>query len=69
MSSSSTNAAVTNSRDPGLRFPFEINIEACPSEFLKTVETLKQIGILTTFFELSFKTISEIELFTRVLNR
>lgn len=69
MSSLSLNSAQVSSRDPSQRFPFEISIEACPSEFLKTIETLKQMGMLTTFFELTFKTISQIELFTRVLNR
>lgn len=51
------------------KYPYEVNLEACPSELLKSVESLKQMGMTAPVIELSFKTINELEIFTRILNR
>ena len=40
------------------KYPYEVTIEACPSELLKSVESLKDMGMTSTVFELSFKTIN-----------
>jgi len=51
------------------KYSQEIIIEACPSELLKSVESLKIMGMTSTVFELSFKTIGELEIFLQILNR
>ena len=51
------------------KYPHEVIVEACPLELLKSVESLKDMGFTNAVIELSFKTITELEIFTRILNR